>query len=103
MKKVTVEKLGSVPELLTKAKNEQVLLTLAGKPVAVVTHVGNWDAEDWGYATDAEFWKMIHERRNEPTIPFEQVKAEIAAREKAARRARTGTVPRRATKRKYRK
>jgi hypothetical protein len=90
VRKITVENLSGVPALLSKARNEQVLLTRAGKPVAVVTHVGNWDEEDWAYATDPEFWKMIRERRKEPTIPFERVRAEIRVREAAERRAKSG-------------
>src|SRR4051812_2775258 len=90
MRKITVEKLRGVAALLDQAEDEQVLVTRGGRPVAVVTHVGRWDAEDWSYATDPEFWKLIRGRRKEPTVSFEQTKSEIAVREASRRPARTG-------------
>ena len=46
-----------------------------------------YDDEDIGYIMDPAFWKMIAERRKEPTIPFEVIKRDLEEREKAERRS----------------
>ena len=66
-----------------------VVLTRRGKPVMYLLPASIYDEEDIGYMTDPDFWKMIAERRKEGGwIPFEQVKAELAQREKAEKQAK---------------
>jgi hypothetical protein len=90
MKQLPIEKLAeNVNALVKTAPREKILLTRNGKPFAFVSDASKYDWEDIGYMADPEFWKMIQERRKEPTIPFEQVKAEFLAKEKKAKTAAT--------------
>src|SRR5438270_7134782 len=66
-----------------------IVLTRGGKPVAYVLRAAIYDEEDIGYMIDPEFWKMIAERReSDEGIPLEQIEAELAARERSARRGK---------------
>jgi len=48
-----------------------------------------YDAEDWSYITDPEFWQMIRERRKETKmVSLEEVRARLAADEETERRHR---------------
>jgi predicted RNase H-like HicB family nuclease len=87
MKKLKLEELpAEAHELADAAQREHLLLTRNGDPCAVVMGVINKDGEDFEYMTSPEFWQMIEERRREPTIPFEQLKMELAAKEALLRR-----------------
>jgi prevent-host-death family protein len=74
MKKTTLESFTSDPgHFLEEARSERILVTKNGRPMAVVMGVDEMDEEDIGYATSPEFWRMIEERRRQPTIPLEEV------------------------------
>lgn len=60
-----------------------IRVTRKGKLLAYVLLASHYDAEDIGYMTDPSFWKMIEERRREPTIPLEEVKRKLEQRERA--------------------
>ena len=60
-----------------------IRLTRRGKLIAYVLLASHYDEEDIGYMTDPGFWKMIRERQREETIPWEQVKARLEARERS--------------------
>ena len=78
MKEVTIEQLANRPtNWLKAAQSERLVITENGLPSAVVFGVQNLDEEDWDLQLSPEFWRMIEERRREPTIPWEQVKAEL--------------------------
>ena len=78
MKEVTLEQLTSQPaDWLKAAQSDRLVITENGKPSAVVFGIQNLDEEDWDLQLSPEFWRMIEERRREPTIPWEQVKAEL--------------------------
>ena len=49
-------------------------------PLALYFHVEI--EEDFRLEASPEFWRMIEERRREPTIPLEDLKAELFADEK---------------------
>lgn len=92
MRQVTPEFLAQkLPELLDLAQNEAILVMREGKPSVLVLGIErheNHDAEDWGYMTDPEFWKMIRERRKETKfISWEEAKARLLEAEEAERRA----------------
>src|SRR5438045_4068589 len=80
-------------ELKAATSKGHILLTCHGKPIAYFLPTRFYDEEDIGYMTDPDFWKMIRERREEsgPSIPWEQVKAELAARDAAERKAKTNS------------
>lgn len=74
MKTINVRDLQKkVRRTLEVAQKERVVVTRHGKPIALVTGVTGYDWEDLYWATNASFWKMIEARRNEKTIPFEEV------------------------------
>jgi prevent-host-death family protein len=82
MKEVTLEQLSrDTSTLLDAAQRDKLLVTREGKPLALVVGIENLDAEDWDLATSPEFWRMIEERRREPTRPLEDIKAELFADE----------------------
>lgn len=68
-------------ELKKATRGGYVVLTRGGRPVAFVLPTAIYDEEDIGYMTDPEFWKMIEERRNQPTVPLEEVLKEMDGRE----------------------
>lgn len=78
MIEIALEQLpAQVQELFGSVNQEHVLVSRDGKPFAVVFGVQFKDQEDYQLQSDSEFWRMIEERRREPTIPLEQVKAEL--------------------------
>jgi hypothetical protein len=78
MKEITVEQLASHPaDWLKAAQSDRLVIIEQGKPSAVVFGIENLDEEDWDLQLSPEFWRMIEERRREPTIPWEQAKAQL--------------------------
>jgi antitoxin (DNA-binding transcriptional repressor) of toxin-antitoxin stability system len=68
-------------DLLKAARDGYITLTRGGRPVAYIMPTSIYDEEDMDYMTDPAFWKMIAERRKDPTIPLEQVLKELEERE----------------------
>ncbi len=56
---------------------EQVVLTRAGKPAAVVIGVEGYDLEDLQTASDPAFWRMIQDRRRQPTISRDELERRL--------------------------
>jgi prevent-host-death family protein len=82
MKEITLEQLSrETSALLDAAQHERLVVTRNGKPLAVVVGIENKDEEDLRLEASPEFWRMIEERRREPTVPWEDVKAELLADE----------------------
>lgn len=82
MKEITVEQLASHPaDWLKAAQADRLVITRDGRPSAVVFGIENLDEEDWDLQLSDEFWRMIEERRREPTVPWEQVKADLLKEE----------------------
>lgn len=82
MKEVKLEQLGeNVEKALSTATRERLVLTRAGKPVAIVTHVENLDDEDLSYIESPDFWRMIAARRKQPRISLAEAKRRLDARE----------------------
>ncbi len=78
MRRIAIEELAErVSDLQAWTPKGQVLLTRKGKPFGIVSDASSYDEEDIGYITSPAFWRMIAERRREPTIPFEEVKARL--------------------------
>lgn len=82
MKEITVEQLShEVNALLDVAQCERIVVMRNGKPCALVVGLENKDEEDFRLEASPEFWRMIEERRREPTIPLEDLEAELFADE----------------------
>ncbi len=50
-------------EFVEQAQRDRILITRRGKPAALVIGVGGQDLEQVLLGSDAEFWKMIQQRR----------------------------------------
>jgi antitoxin (DNA-binding transcriptional repressor) of toxin-antitoxin stability system len=80
MKEVTLEQLSpETSALLQAAQHERLVVTRDGKPFAIVVGIENKDEEDLRLEASPDFWRMIEERRREPTIPWDDIKAELFA------------------------
>jgi len=64
MKTLDVEKT-SLQECVNQAQEERLVITRNGRPVALVIGI---DQEQLELGQDAEFWKLIEERRGRKTI-----------------------------------
>jgi antitoxin (DNA-binding transcriptional repressor) of toxin-antitoxin stability system len=71
MRETTIESFSADPlGLLQAAQEERVLVTRAGKPLALVVGVEYKDQEDWDLEMSPEFWQMIQQRRDQTTVPL---------------------------------
>jgi len=92
MKTVAIENLSRTIESLVKtAPKDVILLTKNGQPFAFMSDASQYDWEDIEYISDPAFWKMIAQRRKEKAIPFEQIKAELAQKERNLARRKGAT------------
>ena len=80
MKEITIEQLAQNPAVfVTAAQRERVVVIENGKPLALLIGIENKDQEDLDLENSPEFWRMIEERRNEPTIPLSAIKESVLA------------------------
>jgi prevent-host-death family protein len=78
VKETTLEQFEQdVPALLEAAQRERILVTQNGKPWAVVVGIAYKDEEDFRLEASPEFWRMIQERRRQPTVPLAEVEKEL--------------------------
>lgn len=57
-------------QFLQDSRSETIVVTRAGKPCALV-HGLDYDEEDLQLISSKEFWSMIREARQSPTMPLE--------------------------------
>jgi PHD/YefM family antitoxin component YafN of YafNO toxin-antitoxin module len=90
MTKATVKQFAKdVEAYLAAAQRQRVVVTRNGKPIAIVVGMEHKDAEDFGYMTSPEFWRMIDERRRSTdSVPLEQIKAELFPKKAPRKKAR---------------
>lgn len=78
MKTVPVRDLQKrVKACIDEAQEGRVVITRRGKPVALLVGVEGKDWETVILETDPTFWKLIQQRRKEPTISFQELKARL--------------------------
>jgi prevent-host-death family protein len=78
MKTVTVRDLQKqIRGCLDAAQTHHVVITRHGKPAAILIGVEGQDWETVIRATDATFWQLIQERRQQPTLSLEELKAQL--------------------------
>jgi hypothetical protein len=53
---------------VTDAQSDRVVVTRGGSPVSLVVGVQGLDEEQVQLGASDEFWKLISERRQEPTL-----------------------------------
>jgi len=64
-------------QCIDEAQEDRVVITRRGKPAALLLGVEGKDWETVILETDPIFWKLIQERRKEPTIPIKELKARL--------------------------
>lgn len=83
MKTVTARDLQrKVKECVDTAQEERVVITKRGRPAAVLVGVEGKDWEDVVLQTSPAFWKLIEERRKQPTISFKELRARLKKRKR---------------------
>jgi len=66
-----------VKACIDEAQEGRVVITRRGKPAALLVGVEGKDWETVILETDPTFWKLIQQRRKEPTISFKELKARL--------------------------
>jgi hypothetical protein len=86
MKETTLEQFAQdLHGFLEAAQYERILVTRNGEPFVVVAGLAYKDEEDYRLEASPEFWKMIEERRKEPTVPLKEIEAELFPEEQEGR------------------
>ena len=82
MKEISFENFARDPgSFLHAAQVERLLVTQEGKPLVVLVGVENKDQEDWDLENSPDFWRLIEQRRNRPTLPLKDLKASLLSQE----------------------
>lgn len=71
-----------VKECVDMSQKDQVVITRRGKPAAVMVGVEGKDWEEVVLQTSASFWKLIEERRKEPTMSLKELRTRLKKRKK---------------------
>jgi hypothetical protein len=66
----------NVSEYLQTSQSETIIVTQGGKTCAVLKGL-DYDEEQLQLVNSHEFWSMIEERRNRPTIPWDIAKKQL--------------------------
>ncbi|MGH7406843.1 MAG: type II toxin-antitoxin system Phd/YefM family antitoxin [Candidatus Methylomirabilales bacterium] len=81
MKTVTVRDLqNKIKACLDRAQEDRVIITRHGKPAAVLIGVEGEDWETVVLETDPAFWRLVQERRKQPTLSIGELKARLKQR-----------------------
>jgi prevent-host-death family protein len=71
-----------IKECVDMSQQEQVVITRRGKPAAVMVGVEGKDWEEVVLQTSATFWKLIEERRKQPTMSMKELRTRLKKRKK---------------------
>lgn len=79
MKTLTLEEFRThMEDFLDAPASEEVILTRDGRPCALLRPIHHpIDEESEELAKSDEFWEMIHARRQEKGIPWEEAKKQL--------------------------
>lgn len=80
MKTVGIEQ-ATLDSCVREAQDDRVLVTRAGRPVAIVVGLADFDEEQIRLGLSDEFWKMISDRRREPAITRAELERQLDAGE----------------------
>jgi antitoxin (DNA-binding transcriptional repressor) of toxin-antitoxin stability system len=64
---------------ITAAQSEPVVLTRSGEPIALILGVTGMDEEQLELGTSHEFWRMIQDRRCQPTMSRSDLEKRLGA------------------------
>ena len=65
-----------------KSQQDQVFIARRGKPAAVMVGAEGKEPEDVVLQTSSTFWKLIEERRKEPTMSMKELRTRLKKRKK---------------------
>ena len=83
MKAVTArDRQKNIKGCVDTAQEERVVITRRGRPAAVLVGVEGKDWEDVVLQSSTAFWKLIEERRKQPTIAFKELQARLKKRKR---------------------
>jgi prevent-host-death family protein len=71
-----------VKECVDAAQNDRVVVTRRGRPAAVLVGVEGSDWEDVVLQSSRNFWRLIEERRMQPTISLHDLKTRLQKRKR---------------------
>ena len=71
-----------INECVDMSQEDQVVITRRGKPAAVIVGVEGKDWEEVVLQTSPTFWKLIEERRKEPTMSMKELRTRLKKRKK---------------------
>ena len=71
-----------IKECVDMSQQDRVVITRRGRPAAVMFGVEGKDWEDVVLQTSSTFWKLIEERRKEPTISIKELRTRLKKRKK---------------------
>jgi len=78
MKSISVRDLQKkLKECLDTAQEERVVITRHGRPAALLVGIEGEDWETVVLQSDANFWKLIEERRKQPSVSLEDFKKSL--------------------------
>ena len=78
MKETSVESFSQDPMSFVRAsQRERVLVTQAGKPLALLVGLENKDQEDWTWRLRPSFGGQSKTRRARPTVPLGEFQASL--------------------------
>jgi prevent-host-death family protein len=78
MKTVTARDLQKkVKECVDWSQEDRIVITRHGNPAAVTVGVEGKDWEDLVLQTSSTFWKLVEERRKQPTISMSQLRSRL--------------------------
>jgi prevent-host-death family protein len=80
VKTVGIEQ-ATLDSCVREAQDDRVLVTRAGRPVAIVVGLADFDEEQIRLGLSDEFWKMISDRRREPAITRAELERQLDAGE----------------------
>ena len=69
-------------ECVDLSQQDHVVITRRGKPAAVMVGVEGKDWEGLVLQTSSTFWRLIDERRNEPTMSMKELRSRLKKRKK---------------------
>ena len=71
-----------IKQCVDMSQQEQVVITRRGKPAAVMVGVEGKEWEEVVLQTSATFWKLIEERRKQPTMSMKELRTRLKKRKK---------------------
>ena len=66
-----------IRETVETAQTERIVLTRHGEPVALVVGLEGMEWEDVVLQTSRPFWKLIEKRREQKTVPLQEMRERL--------------------------